>query len=148
MACWNGIVIQAMVLNYLKPELFENTYIGTYTRISLYYLELTANSFNIFVLCQKRVCFFIVKNESFISVSRNIFQNDENLTFRRPSPFLSKQKQKKIFEKDFKWPQMQLSDLTMKKQILFGQIWKRLKIIVVDLNHYELILIYISNVKF
>ena len=37
---------------------------------------------------------------------------------------------------------MQLSDLTMKKQILFGQIWKRLKIIVVDLNHYELILRY------
>ena len=36
---------------------------------------------------------------------------------------------------------MQLSDLTMKKQILFGQIWKRLKIIVVDLNHYELILL-------
>ena len=30
MACWNGIVIQAMVLKYLKPELFENTYIGTY----------------------------------------------------------------------------------------------------------------------
>ena len=40
---------------------------------------------------------------------------------------------------------MQLSDLTMKKQILFGQIWKRLKIIVVDLNHYELILSKMSN---
>ena len=40
---------------------------------------------------------------------------------------------------------MQLSDLTMKKQILFGQIWKRLKIIVVDLNHYELILALIPN---
>ena len=78
-------------------------------------------------------------------VSRNIFQNDENLTFRRPSPFLSKQNKKKIFEKDFKGPQMQLSDLTMKKQILFGQIWKRLKIIVVDLNHYELILVF--NIK-
>ena len=40
---------------------------------------------------------------------------------------------------------MQLSDLTMKKQILFGQIWKRLKIIVVDLNHYELILLPINK---
>ena len=40
---------------------------------------------------------------------------------------------------------MQLSDLTMKKQILFGQIWKRLKIIVVDLNHYELILTSIAT---
>ena len=42
---------------------------------------------------------------------------------------------------------MQLSDLTMKKQILFGQIWKRLKIIVVDLNHYELILSWVHYPK-
>ena len=39
-------------------------------------------------------------------VSRNIFQNDENLTFRRPSPFLSKQNKNKNFEKDFKGPQI------------------------------------------
>ena len=35
---------------------------------------------------------------------------------------------------------MAFSDFPMKKQIVFGQIWKRLVIIVVDLNYYELIL--------
>ena len=39
---------------------------------------------------------------------------------------------------------MELSDFPMKKQIVFGQIWKRLVIIVVDLNYYELILVYKS----
>ena len=34
-------------------------------------------------------------------VSRNIFQNDENLTFRRPLPFSSKQNKKKKFWKRF-----------------------------------------------
>ena len=38
---------------------------------------------------------------------------------------------------------MELSDFPMKKQIVFGQIWKRLVIIVVDLNYYELILMNI-----
>ena len=32
----------------------------------------------------------------------------------------------------------------LKWHFLFGQIWKRLKIIVVDLNHYELILMYVD----
>ena len=43
---------------------------------------------------------------------------------------------------------MELSDFPMKKQIVFGQIWKRLVIIVFDLNYYELILakvIYIGT---
>ena len=111
-----------------------------YSRISLYYLELTANSFNIFVLCQKRVCFFIVKNESFISGLQKNFSKRRKFDVSPTVAIFVKTKQKKNFEKDFKGPQMQLSDLTMKKQILFGQIWKRLKIIVVDLNHYELIL--------
>ena len=39
---------------------------------------------------------------------------------------------------------MELSDFPMKKQIVFGQIWKRLVIIVVDLNYYELILLIIT----
>ena len=42
---------------------------------------------------------------------------------------------------------MELSDFPMKKQIVFGQIWKRLVIIVVDLNYYELILICMDFIK-
>ena len=68
----------------------------------------------------------------------------KKLTFCRPSPFSSKQNKTKNFQKDFKGPELQLSDFPMKKQIVFGQIWKRLVIIVVDLNYYELILMNIN----
>ena len=40
---------------------------------------------------------------------------------------------------------MAISDFPMNKQFVFGHIWKRLKIIVVDFNQYELILIYIGS---
>ena len=43
---------------------------------------------------------------------------------------------------------MELSDFPMKKQIVFGQIWKRLVIIVVDLNYYELILVCIPPMHY
>ena len=136
------IIYYTHTQQYMKYD--NNEKIGNLVaiRISLYYLELTANSFNIFVLCQKRVCFFIVKNESFISGLQKYFSKRRKFDVSPTVAIFVKTKQKKNFEKDFKGPQMQLSDLTMKKQILFGQIWKRLKIIVVDLNHYELILIY------
>ena len=70
----------------------------------------------------------------------------KKLTFCQPLPFLSKQNKKKIFQKDFKRPELQLSDFPMKKQIVFVQIWKRLVIIVVNLNYYELILVYIASI--
>ena len=128
----------------MLPKLGSTAAAALYTRMSLYCLELTANSSNVFLLALERVFSFIVKAESSIwgplkSFSKKYFF----VYFWRVYENGDSRQNIKFFVRS-QGPQMPLSDLPMKKEIQYGHKILWLNWFVVHLNKYELIPIYVT----
>ena len=112
---------------------------GVCARISSYCLKSTAIVFNLFQICSNTICFFIGKSENAIwdpwlqKKNRGFFA--QNGAVKMAAGVTSN------FVFWTQRSQMAFSNFQMKKQIVFGQIWKKLVMIVVNLNYYEFALV-------
>ena len=101
--------------------------------MSLYCLELTPNSSNIFLLALERVCSFIVKAESSISGHlKSLTKNYFFVFFFDASTKMATIGEMSNFQNFFKGPEMELSEVMMKTQTCFRDKRNILELFVVN----------------